>query len=318
MYYEIYGRKWGDPDYGTESGEITWSADLGSNFQFDGGDTQAEFDAALQDAFDAWETIADIDFKYVSSGDADINVIVDEVDGQSYGTVGFATWGGGTSVTNGTVTLDEAEDWAPTGDGGIDFYAVSLHEIGHILGLAHYIPESGDPAQIMNSSVSVDDLQSGDIAGAQYLYGTGDGVAPPPPPDDPVDPEVPEDPVDPEVPVVPEDPVEPDEETPPVVISADDDGGSSGGAAGLIVALLGIIAAMFLGGGAGLVGLAAGSVAEGEDDDDEDTGEDVLLTDLLPVMENGSHGVFVDDLGNFIEDPDGHDDDYEEEDFFLV
>lgn len=150
----------------------------------------------------------------------------------------------------------------------------------------------------MNSSISAGELKSGDIAGAQYIYGAGDGATPPP-----------------------ADAVSPEEEAPPV---ATDDGGSSSGAIGAIIGLLGLVVAMVFGGGAGFVGLAAGRVAEGDDDEDNADEEahefdDVLLTDLLPVAEAMSHAVYVDDLGNFIADPNDHDQDHEEEDdLFLV
>lgn len=303
MYYNLFGPKWGSSTYGTESGEITWTAEFGSNFQFDGGDTQADFDAALQAAFDAWETIADINFTYVSPDDTttviDIDVSVGAIDG-AWNTVGQAFWSStNSSVTSGSVLFDEAEDWAPNGNPGeVDFYAVALHEIGHVLGLAHYDSASGEPKQIMNSSISVDDLQSGDIAGAQALYGTGDGVTPPPPPP----------PEDPEAPPPPPPPPEEEDTDPPSTPEtvSEDDGGSSGGALGILVALLGVLAAMLFGGGAALVGVAAGRVAE-DDDADETPAEpeaDVLATDLLPVVQEFSHSVYVDDFGNFIEGPD--------------
>lgn len=296
MYYNLFGPKWGDSTYGTDSGEITWTADFGSNFQFDGGDTQADFDAALQDAFDAWEAVADINFTYVSPDDTttliDIDVSVGEIDGQEFGTVGQAFWSSASSsIQSGRILFDEAEDWAPTGSGGIDFFAVALHEIGHVLGLMHFDSNNGEPLQIMNSNILVDDLQSGDIAGVQVLYGAGDGIATPQ-----------ED--DPETPPPSDDGT--DQRAAPETVSGDD-GGSSGGAIGILAALLGVLAAMlFGGGGAALVGVAAGRVAE-DDETDEDTSDpeaDVLATELLPVVQEFSHSVYVDDYGNFI---DGHD-----------
>ncbi len=339
MYYNLFGPKWGSSTYGTESGEITWTAEFGSNFQFDGGDTQADFDAALQDAFDAWETVADINFTYVSPDDTttpiDIDVSVGAIDG-AWNTVGQAFWSStSSSITSGSVLFDEAEDWAPNGNPGeVDFYAVALHEIGHVLGLRHFDSNDGEPLQIMNSRISVDELQSGDIAGAQALYGAGDGIAPPPPPPPPPpeDPEVPPPPPPEEPEAPPPPPPSPPEEdsdppsTPETV--PEDDGGSSGGALGILVALLGVVAAMLFGGGAALVGVAAGRVAEDDDADETpaETEADVLATDLLPVVQDFSHSVYVDDFGNFIEGPD-HDHEHgcdcghccgADEDMFLV
>ena len=76
MYYTTYGTKWGDPDFGTESGEIFWSSDLTTGLLFGAGDSIAEFDATLQMAFDGWEDISGLDFTYTSSGASDISVVV--------------------------------------------------------------------------------------------------------------------------------------------------------------------------------------------------------------------------------------------------
>jgi len=315
MYYTTYGTKWGDPDFGTESGQIYWSSDLTSGLRFGAGDSVSEFDGKLQSAFDAWESVSGLDFTNVSSEASDITVIVDAMPSTySDSVVGYANWSAsGTTITSGTLTFDEKEFWAPNGEGSgtVDFFAVALHEIGHLIGLDHYIPSPGDPAQIMNSSISAGELKSGDIAGAQYIYGAGDGATPPPtlPPPEAVEPVEPDDPpADP--------PVSPEEEVPPV--AADDGGSSSSGAIGAIIGLLGLVVAMLFGGGAGFVGLAAGRVAEGDDADEEaHEFDDVLLTDLLPVAEAMSHAVYVDDLGNFIADPNDHDHE-EEDDLFLV
>lgn len=296
MYYTVSGAKWGDTDFGTESGVITWGSNLDSSLQFSGDYTSGDFDVALQDSFDTWEEISGLDFTFVSGGDADIDVAMGFGDGARYGTVGTASWStSGGEITSGTLTFDEEEFWAPNGEGSgtVDFFAVALHEIGHLIGLDHYDPSPGDPAQIMNSSITTDTLQSGDIAGAQFIYGTGDGSAPPPP-DEPGG----------------DDP-EPPEAAPPA-----DDGGSSS-AIGIVIALLGALVAMIFGAGGAAVGFAAGSVSR-DDESDPESAEDafvadgVLLTDLLPVVEDMSSSVYVDDFGNFVDFPEqnhehGHD-----------
>ena len=70
----------------------------------------------------------------------------------------------------GSLHFDEYEQWkdAPGGT-GTRLYNVALHEIGHLLGLAH----SPDTNAIMYAYYAEDrnDLRADDIAGAQSLYG---------------------------------------------------------------------------------------------------------------------------------------------------
>lgn len=70
----------------------------------------------------------------------------------------------------GSLHFDEFETWKDQpGGSGIRLYNVTLHEIGHLLGLAH----SQDPDAIMYAYYGEDrnDLRADDIAGIQYLYG---------------------------------------------------------------------------------------------------------------------------------------------------
>ena len=297
MDYSARNQKWGDSEIGTESGEITWSSNITSGLQYDTSRYDLDdFNNALQDAFDAWESVSGLDFTYIGTGDADIDVEMGYGDGARFGVVGWAYSNGGSTITSASIDFDEQEIWAPTGSGGINFYAVALHEIGHTFGLNHYDLNT----QIMNSSISTNSLQSGDIAGAQYLYGTGGLVAPSDPPPTP-----PSDPDPDPVPAPPTPPSDPDPDPVPI-----DDGGSSGGAIGAVVALLGLVFGMVFGGGLGAVALAAGrsgnDATDDADDNADDAVEDVVLADLIPVIEDQKHAVWVDDEGNFIAAPDGH------------
>lgn len=70
----------------------------------------------------------------------------------------------------GSLHFDEFERWKDQPGGrGIRLYNVSLHEIGHLLGLAH----SQDTNAIMYAYYAEDrnDLRADDIAGVQSLYG---------------------------------------------------------------------------------------------------------------------------------------------------
>lgn len=71
----------------------------------------------------------------------------------------------------GSLHFDEFETWKDEPGGpGIRLYNVSLHEIGHLLGLSH----SQDSSAIMYAYYAEDrnDLKPDDIAGIQSLYGS--------------------------------------------------------------------------------------------------------------------------------------------------
>lgn len=74
----------------------------------------------------------------------------------------------------GDMHLNEGQDWHIGSD--IDLYTVALHEAGHALGLGH----TDDPTTIMYPYYRFGaGLSSGDIAGAQALYGSPDSGTPP-------------------------------------------------------------------------------------------------------------------------------------------
>jgi hypothetical protein len=138
----------------------------------------------VQRAFDRWDAELGIDFvKTPNPGAADIEVTFGPIDGPSINrasTLGSITSGFTLpdNIYNGTttITFDSAENWtfnAATGNyelpGGISFYGVALHEIGHALGLDH--PTNTSTIMFATASATVPDLTSFDIAGARQLYG---------------------------------------------------------------------------------------------------------------------------------------------------
>ena len=262
MPYNAGDLKWGDTTLGTPSGTITWSVDYGDALNFAPGYSQADFDAALISAFDAWENVASIDFQMVPFGDpADVVVGAASLGGAA-GIAEYTFDGnpGLSEIFSGTVTFNSDLTWTPYGQpGGVDFYAVALHEIGHIIGLGHV----NDTSEIMNPVIYADDLGSGDIAGAQYLYGRDPGNAPAP------------------VEEVPDDRV------------ADAGSGDGGGGIGILLGLLAALLGLLMGGGAAGVALAAGRVSS-KDDAESDHGDHHhdIISDGVVVH---SHEVYVPD-----------------------
>ena len=68
MPYSAGDTKWGDPVLGEPSGIITWSETVVDDLTIGSGYSTGQIDAALLAAFDAWESVASIDFQMVSSG----------------------------------------------------------------------------------------------------------------------------------------------------------------------------------------------------------------------------------------------------------
>jgi len=141
----LNGFKWGSVQSGTPSGIVHWSAggfvqDLDFNRSLY---TEQDFINLLQQAFQAWEDVSGLDFEMSNVANApDITFAAAPLSGNN--TVGLAQFRGvpdpsGTSqLTEARITFDDPRVWSPDGDAGTtDFFAVALHEIGHVIGLDH-------------------------------------------------------------------------------------------------------------------------------------------------------------------------------------
>ncbi len=181
MSFNIGNGKWGTPTLGTESEQVTWSASITNGLSYNTAlYDQSDFDEALEAAFDAWESVAAVDFRQESSSaTSDIEVFMESLGGSTVGLaeVTYFELGAVDQYIEAEVSFDSNEDWSPYGETDLSFYAVALHEIGHAIGLGHVT----DTSEIMNSFVSANALGDGDIEGAQEIYGTDAGDLSTPP-----------------------------------------------------------------------------------------------------------------------------------------
>jgi predicted Zn-dependent protease len=140
--------------------------------------------AIITEAFNRWRNVSALEFEEVGADEtSDISVSFhhrshgdgypfDDAGGADGNTLAHAFFpppAGGTWA--GSLHFDEYEFWKDEPGGpGIRLYNVALHEIGHLLGLAH----SQDENAIMYAYYAEDrnDLRADDIAGIQSLYGT--------------------------------------------------------------------------------------------------------------------------------------------------
>jgi Ca2+-binding RTX toxin-like protein len=181
------GKKWGGSAYGTSGGTVYysfWTQNFGGEgFNFSSQLT-AEMKNEVRAAFARWESVADIHFVEVTDTAVQVNggyrFGVGAIDGPYNGTSGVAlatqheqTYPDNTIKAAETI-FDSAEGWHTVNGKvydaqGHSFYAMALESIGRELGLAYY---NGAP-EIMNNppKFTITDLQAGDIAGIQYIYG---------------------------------------------------------------------------------------------------------------------------------------------------
>ena len=178
MSYVLTGAKWGNTTPGAPAGQVTWSfaTYTGQFYDFDFQISEQVFQDLIRDAFDVWESVANIDFVEVShTSDSDIVLGWMAYDGPG-GTLAEASWSYWPSAGLGEIAVaeiffDTAENWSTSTSyiaNFVNFFAVALHEIGHTIGLGH----SSNPSDIMYPYLDTQlGLSPNDIAGIQYLYG---------------------------------------------------------------------------------------------------------------------------------------------------
>lgn len=137
----------------------------------------------IRETFNSWAQVSSLQFSEVSENQAsDLSVAFHHgshgdgypfddgggPDGNTLAHAFFPPPAGGTWA--GSLHFDEFETWKDSPGGqGTRLHNVSLHEIGHLLGLSH----SQDQNAIMYAYYAEDrnDLRPDDIAGVQSLYG---------------------------------------------------------------------------------------------------------------------------------------------------
>ena len=167
---------------------ITWAFETqtyASDTAYPFSNPIGSYQSVIASAFAKWGSVANIPLLEVADGATntsapDIRVGFGALNTGSSGTIGITSYHysvGATSQTFAPDTLVRLEDPSQLAvDGSGDYagtsatlYQVALHEIGHSLGLAH----SSDPYSVMYAVVGGGnrDLNAGDIAGIQALYG---------------------------------------------------------------------------------------------------------------------------------------------------
>jgi len=172
--YCTFGFKFGDQNPFSPAGasvpgpqqkaiEISYkfqSAGLAFNTHSQDGIVSAEFSetdkAGIRLQFAKWQAVANISFTEKSNSDkTDITIILATIEQGGIGYPAFVEEP--CKQLSGFLILSTRNGDKPK---------LSLHEIGHVLGLGHVSSNN-----VMNPNQLYDDLQMGDIAGVQSIYG---------------------------------------------------------------------------------------------------------------------------------------------------
>ncbi|MEM6744451.1 MAG: matrixin family metalloprotease [Pseudomonadota bacterium] len=178
--------KWGRGPFGTGGGQVTWNfTDFRDSFnQLEFPIVQTAFRKRVEEAFDLWEAVLDIEFVQVaSSARADIQMGFAEIDGPG-GVLGQAlTRFSGRRLERASIVMDIDEAWTADADfSGVrrgdpqNFFAVFAHELGHAIGLDHL----SNPNTLMYPfSNGVTTLSKSDVRAGASLYGPNEGEGAP-------------------------------------------------------------------------------------------------------------------------------------------
>lgn len=128
------------------------------------------FDKALT----VWEQAANIDFvRFPDSPSINVRIGLAPIDGQGGTLAETVLWSNGQQIAHGVIVFDpvdmlRADLTLSTPPSLISFYQVSLHEVGHLLGLGHATAPTDLMYRYANGTVT---LSSDDVTAVTALYG---------------------------------------------------------------------------------------------------------------------------------------------------
>lgn len=144
--------------------------------------SQAETNAAIETALDAWSNAADITFTPTNQTRLrdSIDISFTAIDGVG-GTLAQAYFPDDVNPARiaGDVQFDISDAWEvgdSIGNRAFDLVYVAVHEIGHSLGLDHTKVRGSVLAPFVSPSQSFSALEASDVAAIQGLYAAADGV----------------------------------------------------------------------------------------------------------------------------------------------
>jgi hypothetical protein len=143
------------------------------------GIDKSQYEAEAAKAFEAWSSVADIEFRQVSdpaAADILIGAQVNPV-GRAFTNVSYtrAAASAVSPLEKSLICLNPEQPWKVGFDGDLNVYDLRytlVHEIGHAIGLDH--PGSDSEVMSYRYEERFATLQPGDIRGVVALYGSGD------------------------------------------------------------------------------------------------------------------------------------------------